>query len=861
VELINIIDKGENMARYVTKKHSCRGIFISVFKLAFLAIVIPAFFTLKGAEAENSSTENEKKTQIEKSEEDDIKNAENKSSKPYVWITFLPVSPILSISEISFTYHPDWIPEPKEYKQALFPQCDLEIRRLSDQKRMARVSIESNFSFSQLSQQTLRRIGQIPDGEYLAAFCIGDKRCSNVAQFTIESNFDPLKYKTLTLIPLEPAPGYEMKYLGLRTVGPTPTDYTLSNFMITYPNLIVDGVERHPMAIAWSGPIGPLPTGRVFANILIISNYGPQIEPGKKHAIKASAGNYESESIEIPLTSSLGQKWDNATKNLLPLPPQKAILEGQFIGTDGKTGKNYVVHLIDRNNRGYMEYTDENGKYTFFNIPSGRYRVQCDPNAKGLSSLVIETVTIDANKPKILNINMEKKYFITGTAVLEDGTAASGINVTFDCRDVNNTALLRDFTRTDENGKYRLGSPFGNVTSIGIAGGGSPRKIELKPGINELNFVLKKDSFGRYEGYIIEKQHEKNNYLSVKLMTDGNKNFEFGKYTQTSFVIKNISEKALVVTYIKFLSKSEDTIRLAGSAYGSVRKIDNQDGYSYNELNQQMTGMAFYAGFLLPGQEVTIQQSFRPVAFIESLDISYISSISNYDVTKESLKPFNPYIPEYIEGKMPNYYPFDEQKWFKLHQAYPKIETQVGPDAPKRTVLLPDLKQKEQHLTLTIPINYESKAFTLEEAQEAAGKISGLPVKDSNLVYSSALGGYVVIENSKSWILKDRDQRSQGTFYDNCPVSFFKDIDQIGTVRIRVGDKQEGFGPEEHPTKRKFWDTYPVYYGDGMYTTGEFINVNKDNMLSFLQRLTEDNRSLKEHYYFFGSRYFELVPN
>jgi hypothetical protein len=374
---------------------------------------------------------------------------------------------------------------------------------------------------------------------------------------------------------------------------------------------------------------------------------------------------------------------------------------------------------------------------------------------------------------------------------------------------------------------------------------------------NEKNTQIEKS-----EESIIKKteQKQQNNALSVKLLPEGNKNFEFGKYTPITIVIKNISEKALVVTYIKFLT-NPDTIRLAGSAYGNVRKIDNQDGYAYNELNQQMTGMAFYAGFLLPGQEVTIQQFFRPVALNELFDIAYMEASSKYDGTKKSLLPFNPYIPEYIENNMPNYYPFDENKWNIVNKTYPKIEDNVGPDAPRRSVLLPDLNQKERNITISIPINYDTNAFTIEAAKEAAGKISGLPITDFNLAYSSALEGYIVIEKGKSWILKNKNQKSQGTFYSNCPASFFKDIDRKGNVRIRVGDKQEGFGPEEHPTKRKFWDTYPVFYGDGMYTHGEFININKDNMLSFLQRLTENNRSLKEHPYFFSSRYFEIEPN
>jgi hypothetical protein len=477
-------------------------IFIS-FVCFFLSIFLNHSPALLGntKQTGNLPTNGTNTTQLKDEQFVEQVNIEKTLGQPVVWITFLPTSPIRSISEFSFPPLTNWIPKPTEYKPAPFPKCDLEIRRAGDQKRIARIPNEDSFTAFGLTPQAFRRIGQIPDGEYLAAFCIGDKRYSNVAQFTVDSHFDPITYPTLSLIPLEPAQGYEMKFLGMRTVGPTPKDRGLTDIMIGYPNLIVDGVERHPMGGVWSSPIFHMEPGRVYINILEISNYGPEIESGQKHTIKATTGNYESAPIEIPTDNSLGRQWDKATKNLLPVPPQKVVLEGKFIGTDGKTCKNYVVSLRDKNNKDYIEYTDEQGKYIFFNIPSGEYRVQCDPNSKGLSGLIIEKVTIDANKPLVLNFNIEKKYNLTGTVVFEDGKSASGINVLLYCRDVNSNAEFHCSTKTDENGRYELGSPFGKVSSIGIVGSRNfmQRISELKPGMNELNFVLRKNDRGLYE--------------------------------------------------------------------------------------------------------------------------------------------------------------------------------------------------------------------------------------------------------------------------------------------------------------------------------------------------------------------------
>jgi len=163
-------------------------------------------------------------------------------------------------------------------------------------------------------------------------------------------------------------------------------------------------------------------------------------------------------------------------------------------------------------------------------------------------------------------------------------------------------------------------------------------------------------------------------------------------------------------------------------------------------------------------------------------------------------------------------------------------------------------------MTASIPIHYETDIFALEIAKETASKISGLPITDFKVTYSSALDGYVVSEDIKSWILKNKNQSSKGQLYNNCPASFFNEIDKKDSASIRIGNKQEGLGPEEHPAGRNFWETYPVYYGDGMYTQGEFFYINKTNLLTFMQQLTEKSLSLNQHYYYFNSRYFELVP-
>ena len=66
-------------------------------------------------------------------------------------------------------------------------------------------------------------------------------------------------------------------------------------------------------------------------------------------------------------------------------------------------------------------------------------------------------------------------------------------------------------------------------------------------------------------------------------------------------------------------------------------------------------------------------------------------------------------------------------------------------------------------------------------------------------------------------------------------------------------------GSKERPAGRKFWDRYPVYYGDGMYTDGEFLHVSKKELKDFLLDVRQHKAGLQTVNYFFDSRYYELA--
>jgi len=49
-----------------------------------------------------------------------------------------------------------------------------------------------------------------------------------------------------------------------------------------------------------------------------------------------------------------------------------------------------------------------------------------------------------------------------------------------------------------------------------------------------------------------------------------------------------------------------------------------------------------------------------------------------------------------------------------------------------------------------------------------------------------------------------------------------------------------------------------VYYGDGMYTRGEFVELKKDDVIHFLRKVDKRGLTLGIHHYYFRDRYYTL---
>jgi hypothetical protein len=127
--------------------------------------------------------------------------------------------------------------------------------------------------------------------------------------------------------------------------------------------------------------------------------------------------------------------------------------------------------------------------------------------------------------------------------------------------------------------------------------------------------------------------------------------------------------------------------------------------------------------------------------------------------------------------------------------------------------------------------------------------LASLPKKNqqAEITYEAIEG----TENSKCFC------QTLNAFVEDQPFSLYKEWDEGKTVEFKVGDKQEGMGPNRKSAGWKFLDQYSVIFGDGMYTHGEFVKVSPDDAPGFWKRI-HTKFAIKRINYFFDDHYYDL---
>jgi hypothetical protein len=347
--------------------------------------------------------------------------------------------------------------------------------------------------------------------------------------------------------------------------------------------------------------------------------------------------------------------------------------------------------------------------------------------------------------------------------------------------------------------------------------------------------------------------------VSLTLSPEKGEKFPFGRVVPAVFTLGNLSDRAVVVRSIRpITNRTEEPISLSSTVYGSLNKDAGTDRYVHNVMSQRATQLPFYVAFLLPKQKVCVTCRYRPLFSSERFSISYAAAKAGYDGKVGSLAPFNVYVLKTDAPRSPRmvYEPFTVKSWQELSRA--RHVSPPGPGVSTRGVLIPNFRATLATAEQEVPVAFAGEAFPAEKALALAAKIAETKPDQLVLAYSAALGGYVVAPGDSPWLLSRPDQDARGKALPRVPVELLRDVDSRRDVRVRVGDKQKGFGPDKRPAGWKLWGQYPVEYGDGMYTRGEFVRIDRTSLATFLEQVRRSKLTLKTYRYYFGSRCFIL---
>jgi beta-lactamase regulating signal transducer with metallopeptidase domain len=408
-----------------------------------------------------------------------------------------------------------------------------EIRTADNTRRMARLPYNWRLSPDQLlpdgkritggthrtgrfrlDESQIRRVGAMEKGDYLLAWYVGGRRCSNVMRFRIDADHHPNALPLLELAEIETGPGRRLPVLVIRARRHAENDPAPRNSDVAFATLNVDGQDRTVSSMGWSGRDEPMRVGEHYTYLLDLRSWtwDPQlkqpaapIDPDKPHVIFAKVGRdrvQQTPPIRLTYARTLGEAWDLATPKLAPAPsPEASIsLSGAVVDLQGQPGRNYEVILVSADGVRFRETADGAGKYRFLRIPPGTYNLGCYPPGAGRPSLVMNGITIRADETVQVNLSFHRSI-MTGVVTYADGKPGSNIDVELACKDPQSGAEFEDIATTDEQGRYTLASPFGSVTYVMVnhARAGQPDP-QLQAGENRVNYTLRMQN-GRFMAF------------------------------------------------------------------------------------------------------------------------------------------------------------------------------------------------------------------------------------------------------------------------------------------------------------------------------------------------------------------------
>ncbi len=394
------------------------------------------------------------------------------------------------------------------YRGKKIHSAEFELRRKGDNTRVLRLpyryylsreidDARPNIYKSNLggfSEQALRRLANAAPGEYRLALSLNGVRCSNVISFIIDPEFDTGKAPTFEIKSLEPHPFGKLASPVLYVIGPDSKNVKFGNRLPGSLPIEIDGIERRRRIMIMHGIYQTLPVGHRSLGIIPVDQYSPKVAPSAKHVFLFRSQGYESKPFELdPADHPLNREWDARTPRMKDALPQDPILHGTITNAKGKPAIGYEVIVKTVSQMGVKEITDENGHYSFSNIPGGIFWVIVSPPPDpGATIIPRRYVELVPGKPTVCDMDFRNRYQVDGQVVDHSGEPIGGVPITATWKDPKTDAEFTAETLSIKDGTFIMDGPYRKVTYVAVNDGGKsgtkPRhSLKLR---EEVKFVV-----------------------------------------------------------------------------------------------------------------------------------------------------------------------------------------------------------------------------------------------------------------------------------------------------------------------------------------------------------------------------------
>lgn len=309
---------------------------------------------------------------------------------------------------------------------------------------------------------------------------------------------------------------------------------------------------------------------------------------------------------------------------------------------------------------------------------------------------------------------------------------------------------------------------------------------------------------------------------------------EFGHFTDILLTLYNESPNALVITGIRSLTdqgaepmvlKSDVNAEKAGAGFTAVPAAHTPG----------MPARFISSGLLLPGQILQLKLPYRALTREEKLAISYLPAGKAYNGTPTALQAFGIYLPHAPASSdtAHTFEPFVEKSWRAL--CADNLRITAGEAFPPRSVLLTgEVAPIDCTISVTLYPTAAGSAGTIDEAREAAAKLSSRKAEELGITYSLALNGYVVADKDDRWVLKDIHKPERAPL-PRVPLAFFAEADR-GAVKIKL-DKAP-------PAGSRLWNSYPIL--DEKTLQQPYLAITAKDLPAFLESVRANGATLTQ---------------